>query len=66
MEEFVILTVAELKLEMTKEVEKIEKNYSVLHGKVDVVVEATTNLVEYIIPHIQPSLTQRQNIIQSI
>ncbi|CAH1422081.1 unnamed protein product [Lactuca virosa] len=47
LEESVNLTVAELKPEMTKEVEKIEKNYSVLHGKVDVVADSITKLVEY-------------------
>lgn len=38
---------AELKLEMTKEVENIEKNYSILHGKVGVIAEAITQLVGY-------------------
>lgn len=37
MEEFVNIKVAKLKSEMSKEVEKIEKNYSILHGKVDVI-----------------------------
>lgn len=46
-EESVNLKVVELKLEMTKEVEKIEKNYSNLHGKVDVIANAITMLVEY-------------------
>ncbi|CAI9290984.1 unnamed protein product [Lactuca saligna] len=46
-EESVNLKVVELKLEMTKEVEKIEKNYSNLHGKVDVIPNAITMLVEY-------------------
>ncbi|CAI9290329.1 unnamed protein product [Lactuca saligna] len=47
MKESVDLKMVELKLEMAKEVEKIEKNYSVLHGKVYVVVDAIPKLVEY-------------------
>lgn len=47
MEESVNLKVAELKYEMKKEVENIEKNYSIIHGKVDVIADAIMKLVEY-------------------
>ena len=47
MEEFVYIKVAKLKSEMSKEVEKIEKNYSILHGNVDVIADAITKLMEY-------------------
>ena len=30
-----------------KEMENLEKNYSILHGKVDVIFEAIMKLVEY-------------------
>lgn len=36
-----------LKTEMAKEVEKIEKSYYDLHGKLDVVADAIAKLVEY-------------------
>ncbi|CAI9277628.1 unnamed protein product [Lactuca saligna] len=39
--------VVELKSEITKEVENIEKNYSILHDKVDAIADAITKLVEY-------------------
>ncbi|CAH1412567.1 unnamed protein product [Lactuca virosa] len=45
--EFVDLQVAELKSEMAKEVEKMEKNDTLLHGKVDVVVDVIAKLVEF-------------------
>ncbi|CAH1419795.1 unnamed protein product [Lactuca virosa] len=45
--EFVDLQLVKLKLEMAKEVEKMEKNYVVLHSKVDVVADAITTLVEF-------------------
>lgn len=37
----------DLKEEMEKEVEKLEKSHYVLHGKVDIVADAIANLVEY-------------------
>ncbi|CAI9281696.1 unnamed protein product [Lactuca saligna] len=47
MKESADLQVAELKSELAKEVEKMEKNYVRLHSKVDVVVDAITKLVEF-------------------
>ncbi|CAI9266319.1 unnamed protein product [Lactuca saligna] len=46
-EESVNLKVEALKFEMSKEVAKIEQNYSSLHGKVDIIVDAIKKLVEY-------------------
>ena len=37
----------DLKEEMEKEVEKLEKSHYVLHGKVDIVADAIGKLVEY-------------------
>lgn len=47
MKESVDLKVAELKLEMAKEVVKMEKIYTMLHSKVDVVADAITKLVDF-------------------
>ncbi|CAH1412520.1 unnamed protein product [Lactuca virosa] len=47
MKESVYLKMAELKLEIAKEVENIEKSYFVLHRKVDVVADAIEKLIEY-------------------
>ncbi|CAI9271532.1 unnamed protein product [Lactuca saligna] len=47
MKEFVDLKMVELKTEMAKEVEKIEKNYYVLHGKFDVILDVIAKMVEY-------------------
>ncbi|CAI9267456.1 unnamed protein product [Lactuca saligna] len=47
LEDSVNLQVVELKSEMSKEVDKIEKNYSLLHGMDDVNVDAIKKLVEY-------------------
>ncbi|CAI9269573.1 unnamed protein product [Lactuca saligna] len=41
------LKMVELKLEMTKELSKIEKNSSDLHGKVNVLGDALAKSVEY-------------------
>ncbi|CAI9283130.1 unnamed protein product [Lactuca saligna] len=49
MKEFVDLKIVELKLEMAKEVDKIEEYYYVLHGKVDVLVYAIVNIMESIL-----------------
>ncbi|CAI9282985.1 unnamed protein product [Lactuca saligna] len=46
-EDSINLKVAELKPEMTKKVENLESNYSLLHGKVDVIADSITKLVEY-------------------
>ena len=46
-EEFVKLKVVELKYEMSKVVAKLELNYSNLHSKMDVIVDAIKKLVEY-------------------
>ena len=45
--EFVDLKMVEFKSEMAKEVEKMEKNYTQLHSKVDVVANAIKKLVEF-------------------
>ncbi|CAH1453479.1 unnamed protein product [Lactuca virosa] len=45
--EYVDLQVVALKSEMVKEVEKMEKNYTVLHNKIDVVADAIAKLVEF-------------------
>ncbi|CAI9261307.1 unnamed protein product [Lactuca saligna] len=47
MKQFVDFKVAELMYEIAKEVGKMEKNYTLLHSKVDVVATAITNLVEF-------------------
>ncbi|CAI9288750.1 unnamed protein product [Lactuca saligna] len=47
LEESINLKVAELKSEMNKGLEKLEKNYSTLHGKVNVIDDAIAKLVEY-------------------
>lgn len=47
LEESVNLKVVGLKFEMMKKVEKIEKNYSIIHGKVDVIVDVIAKLVEF-------------------
>ncbi|CAH1427164.1 unnamed protein product [Lactuca virosa] len=47
MKESVDLKVAEIKSDMSKEVEKIEKNYTLLHSKVDVVATAITKLFDF-------------------
>lgn len=47
MEDSINLKVVELKSEMSKEVEKIEKKFSIIHGKVDVIADAIMKLVEY-------------------
>ncbi|CAI9290566.1 unnamed protein product [Lactuca saligna] len=47
MNESLDLKVTELKTEMAKEAEKIGKSYSILYGKVDVVVNAIAKLVAY-------------------
>ena len=46
MKEYVELKVVELKSKMSKEVPKMEQNYTFLHGKVDVIVISITKLVE--------------------
>ncbi|CAH1421301.1 unnamed protein product [Lactuca virosa] len=45
MKDLVDLKVVELKSEMAKEVEKMEKNYTLLHSKVDVVATAIKKLI---------------------
>ncbi|CAI9268870.1 unnamed protein product [Lactuca saligna] len=45
--EFVDLNVVEFKSELSKEVQKMEQNYTLLHSKVDVIVTAITKLVEF-------------------
>ncbi|CAH1428133.1 unnamed protein product [Lactuca virosa] len=47
MKESMDLNMAELISEIAKEVEKIEKNYFFLHGKVDVVADVIARLVEH-------------------
>ncbi|CAH1440244.1 unnamed protein product [Lactuca virosa] len=47
MKESVDLKMAELKSEMAKEVDKIEKIYFVLHGKVDVATDPIVKLLDY-------------------
>ncbi|CAI9302880.1 unnamed protein product [Lactuca saligna] len=47
MKEYVDLKMAEIKLEMATEVEKMEKKYTLLHRKVDVIATAITKLVEF-------------------
>ncbi|CAH1416916.1 unnamed protein product [Lactuca virosa] len=47
MKESVDLKIVELKFELSKEVQKMEKNYTLLHGKVDVNVTVVTKLVEF-------------------
>ncbi|CAH1433898.1 unnamed protein product [Lactuca virosa] len=47
MKEYVDLKVVELKSEMSKEVQKMEQKYSLLHSKDDVLATAITNLVEF-------------------
>lgn len=41
------LKVAQIKSLMLEEVNKLEENYKLLHGKVDVIVGAITHLVEF-------------------
>lgn len=41
------LKMMDLKAEMAKEVEKLEKSHFVLHGKVDIVADVIVKLVEY-------------------
>ncbi|CAI9286228.1 unnamed protein product [Lactuca saligna] len=48
-QESVNLNVKALKFEMSKEVAKIEHNHSILHDKIDVVVDAIKKLVEHYI-----------------
>ncbi|CAH1453692.1 unnamed protein product [Lactuca virosa] len=47
MKEFLDLKVVELKSEMAKKVEKVEKNYVVLYTKLDVIADAITKLVNF-------------------
>lgn len=47
MKESVDLKVVELKSEIAKEVEKVDKNYDVLHSKVDVIADAIAKLVDF-------------------
>lgn len=47
MEQYVNLKVQELKSKISKEVEKIERNYSNLNCKVDVILDSIAKLVEY-------------------
>ncbi|CAI9260934.1 unnamed protein product [Lactuca saligna] len=47
MKEIVDIKMVELKSEIAKEVEKIEKSYYVIHGKVDVIFDTIAKLVEY-------------------
>ncbi|CAH1437980.1 unnamed protein product [Lactuca virosa] len=44
--EYVDLKVAKLKSELSKEVRKIEQNYTLLHSKVDVIATVISKLVE--------------------
>ncbi|CAI9286646.1 unnamed protein product [Lactuca saligna] len=46
-EEFVNLKVDKLKSKMPKKVDKLKKNYSTLHGMVNVIVDMITKLVVY-------------------
>ncbi|CAI9288672.1 unnamed protein product [Lactuca saligna] len=47
MKESVDLRIVELKSELLKEVQKMEQNYILLYGKVDVITTAITKLVEF-------------------
>lgn len=47
MKESVDRTVAELKSKMSKEIDKMEKNYTLVHSKVDAVASAITRLVDF-------------------
>lgn len=50
--EYVDLKVAELKFELSKEVNKMEQNYSLLHSTVDFITTAITKLVEFNIEYL--------------
>ncbi|CAI9293186.1 unnamed protein product [Lactuca saligna] len=47
MKESLDLKVAELKSMLSEKVKKMEENYKLLHGKVDVIVDAITRLVDF-------------------